>query len=207
MPFRNVNNVSILPKYLPYREDQRNLVHYIHQDSASSQDLCDMNLDLCDRIFGNLMSNNTSIYTFNESSFESGIVAVVSHFTSIKYSGVDIDDLASRLVIGRATDLIILESTNQLGVRKFNFSMWGRRLRSRHDRLYYKSLPDRFYSDTTYVRPKFQSLHGHRWELPVLHYQKIMVIYPFPFLVVITQLFSCIIFINGCIYILTGSPV
>ena len=30
----------------------------------------------------------------------------------------------------------------------------------------------------------------HRWELPVLHYHKIMVIYPYPFLVVITQLFS-----------------
>ena len=46
----------------------------------------------------------------------------------------------------------------------------------------------------------------HRWDLPVLHYHEIMVIYPYPFLVVITQLFSCIIFINDCIYILTGSP-
>ena len=42
---------------------------------------------------------------------------------------------------------------------------------------------------------------NHRWELPVLHYQEIMVIYPFTFLVVITQFFSCIIFINDCIYI------
>ena len=33
-----------------------------------------------------------------------------------------------------------------------------------------------------------------------------MVIYPYPFFVVITQLFSCIIFINGCICILTDSP-
>ena len=33
----------------------------------------------------------------------------------------------------------------------------------------------------------------HRWELPVLHYQKIMVIYPYPFLVVIAQLFSWMI--------------
>ena len=46
----------------------------------------------------------------------------------------------------------------------------------------------------------------HIWELPVIHYHKIMVIYHYPFLVVITQLFSCIIFINGCICILTGSP-
>ena len=30
----------------------------------------------------------------------------------------------------------------------------------------------------------------HKWDLPVLHYHKIMVIYPYPFLVVITQLFS-----------------
>ena len=47
----------------------------------------------------------------------------------------------------------------------------------------------------------------HRWELSVSHYHKIMVIYPYPFFVVITLLFSCIIFINYCICILTGSPV
>ena len=46
----------------------------------------------------------------------------------------------------------------------------------------------------------------HGWDLPVLHYHKIMVIYPYPFLVVVTQLFSWIIFINDCIWILTGSP-
>ena len=45
----------------------------------------------------------------------------------------------------------------------------------------------------------------HRWDLPVLHYHKIMVIYPYPFLVVINQLFSWIIFINDCISILIGS--
>ena len=47
---------------------------------------------------------------------------------------------------------------------------------------------------------------NHRWDLPVLHYHKIMVIYPYPFLVVMTQLFSWIIFINDCICVLTGSP-
>ena len=47
----------------------------------------------------------------------------------------------------------------------------------------------------------------HRWELPVLHYHKIMGIYPYPFFVVINQLFSCIIFINGCICILNDSHV
>ena len=47
---------------------------------------------------------------------------------------------------------------------------------------------------------------NQRWELPVLRYHKIMVIYPYPFLVVITQLFSCILFINNGICIFTGSP-
>ena len=47
----------------------------------------------------------------------------------------------------------------------------------------------------------------HRCYLPVLHYHKIMVIYLYPFLVVVTQLFSWIIFITDCICILTGSPV
>ena len=45
----------------------------------------------------------------------------------------------------------------------------------------------------------------HRWELPVPHYHKIMVIYLYPFLVVVTQFFSCIIFVNDCIFILTIS--
>ena len=48
---------------------------------------------------------------------------------------------------------------------------------------------------------------GHRWDLPVLYYHKMIVIYPYPFLVAITQLFSWIIFINYCICILTSSPV
>ena len=42
---------------------------------------------------------------------------------------------------------------------------------------------------------------NHRWELSVLHYHEIMVIYPYPSFLVITQLFSWIIFINDCIYI------
>ena len=33
-------------------------------------------------------------------------------------------------------------------------------------------------------------LKVHRWELPVLHYHEIMVIYPYPFFVVTTQFFS-----------------
>ena len=44
----------------------------------------------------------------------------------------------------------------------------------------------------------------HRRELPILHYHEIMVIYPYHFLVVITQFFSSIICINNCIFILTG---
>ena len=46
---------------------------------------------------------------------------------------------------------------------------------------------------------------SHRWELIVLHYHKILVIYPYPFVVVITRLLSWIIFINYCICILTCS--
>ena len=47
----------------------------------------------------------------------------------------------------------------------------------------------------------------HIWELPVLHNHKIMVIYPYPFFMVINQLFYWILFICYCICILTGSPV
>ena len=54
---------------------------------------------------------------------------------------------------------------------------------------------------------KHVATSSHRWDLPVLHYHEIMVIYFYPFLVVITLLFSWIIFINDCICILTGSPV
>ena len=46
---------------------------------------------------------------------------------------------------------------------------------------------------------------NHRWGLSVLHYHEIIVIYPYPFLVVITLLFSFIIFVNYVICILTGS--
>ena len=45
----------------------------------------------------------------------------------------------------------------------------------------------------------------HRWELLVMNYHKIMVICPYPFLVVINQLLSWIRFINDCICILTSS--
>ena len=45
----------------------------------------------------------------------------------------------------------------------------------------------------------------HRREWPILDYRKIMVIYPYPFLVVISLLFSWKIFINYCIGILIGS--
>ena len=51
-----------------------------------------------------------------------------------------------------------------------------------------------------------QSALQHGWGLPVLYYHKIMAIYPYSFLVVITLLSSCIIFINGYICILTGLP-
>ena len=44
----------------------------------------------------------------------------------------------------------------------------------------------------------------HRWERPVINYHEIMVIYPYHFLVITTQSFSWIIFINDCIGILTG---
>ena len=46
----------------------------------------------------------------------------------------------------------------------------------------------------------------HIWELPVFYYNEIMVTYPYPFFLVINQLFSCIICTNDCICILTGSP-
>ena len=62
-----------------------------------------------------------------------------------------------------------------------------------------------FIPETNY--PKGFSAGNHIWELPVLRYHQIMVIYPYLFLVVITQLFSYIIFINGCICIITISPV
>ena len=40
---------------------------------------------------------------------------------------------------------------------------------------------------------------GHRWVSPILHYPKTMVVYPYPFLLVINRFLSCIIFINDCI--------
>ena len=47
----------------------------------------------------------------------------------------------------------------------------------------------------------------HRWELTILCYHKIMTIYPYPFLVLITQLFSFIIIFIDCICILIFPPV
>ena len=82
------------------------------------------------------MSDNASTYTFNEAEFESGRVVAVSHLTSNKYSGVDIDDLASRLGVSRANDLRTLEDNTQIGVRWSKFSLGGRRIRSRHDRIH-----------------------------------------------------------------------
>ena len=44
----------------------------------------------------------------------------------------------------------------------------------------------------------------HRREPTVIHYHETMVIHPYPSLVVITQFSSWVIFIHGCICILTG---
>ena len=46
----------------------------------------------------------------------------------------------------------------------------------------------------------------YTWGLPVLYDDKIMLIYPYPFLVVINLFFSWVICINGCICILNGFP-
>ena len=160
MPFWTVNNVSILLKHLPSKEDLQHLVHYIHQASASYKALCGVNPDLKNHIFGDLISDNTPNYTFNEAESDPGRVAVASPLTSNKHSGIDVGDLASALVVRRDTDLRTLEYTIQQGVRRSNFSLGERCLRSRHGRLHYKRFHDRFYSDTTYVRPKLQGFTG-----------------------------------------------
>ena len=59
--------------------------------------------------------------------------------------------------------------------------------------------------DCSPITPRSLPDH-HRWDLLALRYHEMMVIYPYPFLLVINQLFSCIIFINDGICILTGSP-
>ena len=105
------------------------------------------------------MSDNISTYNFNEADFHLGRVEVVYNLTSNKHGGIDINNLASRLGVGRATALRTLECTTQLGFRQSNFSLGVSCLRSRYDRLHYKRLHDRFYSEITYVRPTFQSLH------------------------------------------------
>ena len=61
-----------------------------------------------------------------------------------------------------------------------------------------------YYTFKKWVMP--QGAVGHSWELPVIHYHKILVTFPSHFLVVITRLFSWIILINDCKCILTGSP-
>ena len=103
MSFQTFNNVSILPKNIPSKEYLRHPLHCIHQESASSQALCDLNPSLENRIFGDLISNNTSTYNLNEVEFYSGRVAVVFHLNSNNHSGVNINDLTSRLGVGRDT--------------------------------------------------------------------------------------------------------
>ena len=110
-------------------------MHCIHQASASSQGICNVNPAINDSIFGDLMSDNTSTYTFNEAEFESRIVAVVSHLTSNKHSGINIDNLTIRLGVGRATGIRTLEATTQQLLSKYNFSIGGSCLRYIHDRL------------------------------------------------------------------------
>ena len=119
-----------------------------------------MNPALNNSIFGDLIYDNKSTYTFNEVEFESGRLSVVSHLTSNTHSSVGIDNLASRLGLGISTALRTSEANTQIGVRQSNFYLGGRCLISCHDRLHYKRFHDWFYSDTTYVRQKFQSLHG-----------------------------------------------
>ena len=46
----------------------------------------------------------------------------------------------------------------------------------------------------------------HRWELPVLHYHKILVIYPYPFFGGNYPIVFLHNIINDCIRIITGSP-
>ena len=63
------------------------------------------------------------------------------------------------------------------------------------------------YIRDNYINSNITNLYPkNRLELPVIPYHKIMVMYPYPFLVVITQLFSWKIFIHECICILTGPP-
>ena len=52
----------------------------------------------------------------------------------------------------------------------------------------------------------YESPWYHVWALSDLCYHIILEIFPYPFLVVITQLLFCITFINDCICILDGSP-
>ena len=75
------------------------------------------------------------------------------------------------------------------------------------DRLVVLTQPERLQRALDILSDLFDWLGlRHRRDLPVLHNHEIMVIYPYPFLVVINLLLSCILFINDCICILTGSP-
>ena len=76
-------------------------------------------------------------------------MVIVSHLTSKNHSGVNIHDLASRLVVGRDTYLKTLEAITQRVERQSNFSLVGKCLVYLYDRLHYKRLHDWFYSDTT----------------------------------------------------------
>ena len=55
------------------------------------------------------------------------------------------------------------------------------------------------------LRGAYPSRGNHIWELPVIHFHKIRLIYPYHFLLVITLLLSYIIFMNDSICILTYS--
>ena len=59
-----------------------------------------------------------------------------------------------------------------------------------------------------YLQKRQISVHSyiHRRELDVLHQHEIMATYSYHFLVVITQFFSWMIFINNRICKLTGAP-
>ena len=53
-------------KYFPSKEDPCHPVNYIHHASDSFQYLCDVNNIIHNRIFRDLISNNTSNFTLNE---------------------------------------------------------------------------------------------------------------------------------------------
>ena len=70
-------------------------------------------------------------------------------------------------------------------------------------RKYYQSI--KYKHLRSYISPTTTTTTHHRWELPVLRYHKIMIIYLTLFYGN-SPIFSGIIFINYCMCILTGSP-